>query len=111
MRNWTINYKTVAVKLARQLLGRRPADEELARLARALDGATVNVTVKKKKAGSIWRWTILRALRFTRPASDGTRAAIFTPTFTKCEQPSGGAGRGLACKLSADRWRERERSV
>jgi hypothetical protein len=46
----TINYKTGAVKLARQLLGRRPADEELARLAGALDGARVNVTAKKKKS-------------------------------------------------------------
>jgi hypothetical protein len=44
----TINYKTGAVKLAHQLLGRRLADEDLARLAGALDGARVNVSAKKK---------------------------------------------------------------
>jgi len=45
----TVNYKAGAVKFARQLLGRRPADEDMARLAGALDGAIVIVSVKKKK--------------------------------------------------------------
>jgi hypothetical protein len=45
----TVIYKRGAVGLARQLFGRRPADEDLARLAGALDGATVIVSAKKKK--------------------------------------------------------------
>jgi len=41
-----VNYEEGAFKLARQLFGRQPADVDLAHVAGALDGATVNASVK-----------------------------------------------------------------
>ena len=45
----TVNYELGAAAFAERLFGFRPADDELACLAGALDGATVNVSVRVKK--------------------------------------------------------------
>ena len=63
MKGITVIYERGAVGLARQLFGRRPADDDLARLAGALDGATVIVSAKKKKS---WLYLSVRDLRFAR---------------------------------------------
>lgn len=44
-----VNYAAGAYEFALQLFGRQPADEELAQLAGALDGATVEVSVRRQK--------------------------------------------------------------
>jgi hypothetical protein len=59
----TVIYERGAVGLARQLFGRRPSDGDLARLAGALDGATVIVSAKKKKG---WLYLSISDPRFDR---------------------------------------------
>jgi len=59
----TVTYVRGAIGLARQLFGRRAADDDLARLAGALDGATVIVSAKKKKN---WLYLSVSDPRFAR---------------------------------------------
>jgi hypothetical protein len=58
-----INYEEGAFEFTQRLFGRQPADDDLARLAGALDGATVNVSVKKKKG---WLYLTVNDARFER---------------------------------------------
>jgi hypothetical protein len=46
----TVKYELGAAEFAEKLFGFRPADDDLASLAGALDGATVNVSVRVKKS-------------------------------------------------------------
>ena len=49
MKEIVVNYEAGARELAQQLFGRQLADDELARLAGALSGATVKVTGRQQK--------------------------------------------------------------
>jgi hypothetical protein len=59
----TVNYEEGVLEFAQQLFGRQPADDELARLAGALAGATVNVAVRPKKG---WLYLTINDARFER---------------------------------------------
>lgn len=63
MNEITINYEEGALEFAQQLFGRQPADDELARLAGALDGAAVSVAVRQKKG---WLYLTINDIRFER---------------------------------------------
>lgn len=63
MKDITVIYKRGAVGLARQLFGHRPADDDLARLAGAMDGATVIVSANRKKN---WLYLFVSDPRFDR---------------------------------------------
>jgi hypothetical protein len=54
VQNITGNYAAGAADLARDLFGRAVADEELAAAVGALDGAALNVSVRKSRELYIW---------------------------------------------------------
>jgi hypothetical protein len=63
MEKITVKYKRGAITLARHLFGYRPADDDLARLAGALDGAEVIVSARKEKG---WLYLAIIDSRFDR---------------------------------------------
>jgi hypothetical protein len=63
MENIRVIYKRGAITVARRLFGYRPADDDLARLAGALDGAEVIVSARKDKA---WLYLAVNDPRFDR---------------------------------------------
>jgi hypothetical protein len=90
-----INYEEGALELALQLFGRQPADDDLARLAGALDGATVNVSVKKQKG---WLYLTVNDARFeryetsVRKDADGSLFAYIHHAYAAAGQSGQGHG-------------------
>lgn len=90
-----INYEEGAFEFTQQLFGRQPADDDLARLAGALDGATVNVSVKKKKG---WLYLTVNDARFeryetsVRKDADGNLFAYIHHAYAAAGQSGQGHG-------------------
>ena len=59
----TVNYEDGALEFANQLFGFQPADTDLAALAGALDGATVQVSIRRTKG---WLYLTVNDHRFER---------------------------------------------
>ena len=109
MASINVNYQAGAAQFARQLIGRSFSDEELAHLAGALDGATVNVTVRQKKG-----WLYLAVddpARFDAYETSIRRDGNGELYGHIHEVRAGSVDKGWARKRSRGRWRAQDRWV
>lgn len=95
MEEIVVNYEAGALEFAQQLFGRQPADDELAWLAGALPGATVNVAVRQQKG---WLYLTISDARFDRYESsirkdaDGSLFAYIHHAYAAAERRRQGNG-------------------